>query len=148
MAFFFFLAVYACEGREENFKENFKDTRTEMSEITDREYQEPPSWEGLKDYDYDQKETALKEYSQALDALNRKIESLQAQVDTAGAEINHNVKESWKEDLENLRQRKSKLEGQYHRMETAGSIEWENAQASFEDGWNKLRPRWEGVRAE
>ena len=107
-----------------------------------------PSWQEIRHFGYPQKEQALAEYSEALDSLDLKIEILEKKVATQDPEISHNIKEGWKEDMENLRRRRDKLSDDYHKLELATPENWERTLASFYTEWDNLQNRWEGIRAE
>lgn len=107
-----------------------------------------PEWRSVRRYPYLQKEEALAEAGQAVASLQTKIRNIESRVGVAGADVSHDLKESWKEDAENLRRQRDLLLERFERLERATPESWEQAQEDFIEDWEKLRDRWESVRLE
>lgn len=139
-----FMALFAC-----NEKPEYESGPRRMEAAEPARDSGPPSWESVVPYEYHEKSLALADYRRHLRKLDAKIAHLEGLVLSAGPEINHNVKEGHKEDLENLRLRREKLMSAYSALEETTGRDWEKNRRFFVENWNDLRSRWEGkARAE
>lgn len=107
-----------------------------------------PDWRAVRDYSYQQKDRALEEYRGALDALDKKIDQLEAQIEQKSDEVEHNTRQNWRETSENLKERRAQLAKNFQDLKNATQENWSQLQASFERNWEGLKDRWESAQAE
>lgn len=91
------------------------------------------AWAAFKDYGYERKEDALAAGEQALDAIDAKIDDLEARADEAGDE----AAQRWERRKSELQNRRDALAENLEELREAGADTYQDAKATVVERYNE-----------
>lgn len=99
-------------------------------------------------YTADKKQQAVREAKEALDKLDKRIESLEAKIDKNWDKMNDTVRGQTRENLRALRKQRNKVAEWYGSMKTSSADAWDHMKTGFSEAYMELVDAWEQAENE
>lgn len=105
------------------------------------------TWEDIKDYSAAQKEQAVAQAKQGLDALDRQIDQVQENINKGWKNMSQEARLKKQSALSNLKDDRKKLQAQYEDMKGASADNWDEAKHRFGSAWESTKQAWRDLTA-
>ncbi len=98
--------------------------------------------QALKDFGADQKAEAEAAIEDTLAALDKRIETLQQELDQNWNDMSDKARERSRKSLESLREQRERVQNWYDELQASSSSAWERAKKGFSDAYEALSEQW------
>lgn len=121
----------------------FAETGSETATVEDIRKETRDLLEALKVYGADQREEAIKASREALAALDRRIDALEAGIDSQWDEMDKEARENYRATLKALHKQRIRLAEWYGGWKSSSASAWEHMKKGFSDAYRALSDSWE-----
>ena len=97
----------------------------------------------LKAYSADQRDEAIQKAKAALDNLDKRIDALEARIDSNWDKMDAAAREKARADLKALREQRTKVAEWYGGLKSSSVEAWEHVKKGFSDAYRALDDAWE-----
>jgi len=115
---------------------------TDQTSITEVKQETQDLLETLKSYSVEQKEEAIHKTKIALDNLDKRIDSMEADVDKSWNKMDKNAREKARNSLKALRKQQNKVAEWYGNMKSSSAKTWDHMKKGFSDAYSDLNDTW------
>ncbi|MCL7943784.1 hypothetical protein [Marinobacter sp. ATCH36] len=98
--------------------------------------------QALKEFGADQKAEAEAAIESTLAALDKRIETLQQELDQNWDDMSEKARERSRKSLESLREQRERVQTWYDELQASSSSAWERAKKGFSDAYEALSEQW------
>jgi hypothetical protein len=110
----------------------------QAAEANEVQMQVGEALDAIKDYSADKRDEAVAAGRQLMDSLDRRIEEMQARVDTASEQTSEATREKWRETKAGLIELRKNAAMRLEAMRESGSDAWSKAKQDFSDSVETL----------
>lgn len=126
-------------------QDNANETGDEQSASAELSEETREAWQAFKDYGHEQQEEAVAAGEQALDAIDAKIDDLEASADEAGDE----AAQRWERRKSELQDQRDALAEDLEELREAGADTYEDAKAEvverYDETTDELADAWDDL---
>lgn len=98
--------------------------------------------QALKEFGADQKAEAEASIERTLAALDKRIETLQQELDQNWDDMSDKARERSRKSLESLREQRERVQNWYDELQASSSSAWERAKQGFSNAYEALSEQW------
>lgn len=104
--------------------------------------------QALKAYSADQRDKAVEQANAALENLDDRIETLEADILDQWQEMDQATREKTQKSLQALRQQRTRVAEWYGSMKASSAIAWEQIKQGFSSAYQELNEAWDNSEKE
>ncbi|MEP1217363.1 MAG: hypothetical protein ABJM11_02680 [Marinobacter sp.] len=98
--------------------------------------------QALKEFGADQKAEAEAAIEDTLSALDKRIETLQQELDQNWDDMSDKARDRSQKSLESLREQRQRVQEWYDELQASSSSAWERAKKGFSEAYEALSRQW------
>ena len=98
--------------------------------------------QALKEFGADQKAEAETAIENTLSALDKRIETLQRELDQNWDDMSDKARERSRKSLESLQEQRQRVQQWYDELQASSSSAWERAKQGFSNAYEALSEQW------
>lgn len=102
----------------------------------------------LRQYTAEQRDEAIDEASQALEKLDGQINELEERIDRNWDTMSQQARQQARDNLDNLRERRSELADWYDEFRNSSASAWEEMKAGFTGAYKVMSDSWVNAKRE
>lgn len=125
-------------GQVDTGKSSMQDVKKEVGEAAD----------AIKRYSVDQREAALSKAQAVMDALDDKIDKLEASIHKNWEKMDQATRRQAQAALDNLKMQRKKMVESYGALKHSSAGAWEQVKKGFADSYDDLHDAWQRAKEE
>lgn len=138
MAALLFIAPVCLGSESSSGKTDMKAVKQEVADAA----------EAIKKYTAAQRDEAVKKAKAALDAMDSRIDSVEARVDKQWDKMNEAARQKTEAALKALRKKRNEVAEWYGGLKHSSADAWDQTKQGFSDAYTALHDSWEKVEKE
>ena len=132
------ICMPASAGQVDAGKSSMQDVKKEVSEAAD----------AIKRYSVDQRDAALSKAQTVMDALDDKIDKLEASIHKNWEKMDQATRRQAQAALDNLKMQRKKMVESYVALKHSSAGAWEQVKKGFADSYEDLDDAWQRAKEE
>ena len=122
-----------CYAQTENANTSIEEVKKETQDLL----------QTIGSYTADKRDEAVQKAKEGLNKLDKRIDALEARIDTNWDKMNEAARKEARENLRALRKQRNQVAEWYGSMKTSSADAWDHMKKGFSDAYQALENAWE-----
>jgi len=122
-----------CYAQTENANTSIEEVKKETQDLL----------QTIGSYTADKRDEAVQKAKEGLNKLDKRIDALEARIDTNWDKMNEAARKEARENLRALRKQRNQVAEWYGSMKTSSADAWDHMKKGFSDAYKALEDAWE-----